>query len=260
MNKQHKKQVVFLQRKLELGLNGRDLFALFKERFGLGIKSYERRVAEARRAIGGIKKKQAINWVLVNIMHDGNNPQRNDPKAPQEKDPPDTDTKSPQVSTEGKRENTLMEKRENTPQPEVQKTPHAKAEKVPQKRSVVSAAAEVTAAAENLLCMEVLSVEECLLMLSRFAMGQYVRARHFSCGGEVVEVQETPPFAARRSAVMAILKYHEAVAKEKGTPEYDDPSRYVTMTTNELFNMSKERMRELSLEIHRKREEIQNKR
>jgi hypothetical protein len=97
-------------------------------------------------------------------------------------------------------------------------------------------------------------------MLSRFAMGQYVRARHFACGGEVVEVMETPPFTARRSAVMAILKYHEAVAAAGPKPEYDDPSRYVTMTTNELFNMSKERMRELSLEIHRKREEMQSKR
>ncbi len=247
MNKQHKKQVVFLQRKLELGLKGRDLFALFKERFGLGIKSYERRVAEARAAIGGVKNKPAVNWVLVNIIHDGNNPQQDSSKHPQQKDPQDTGIKNPAVSTRDKQGNTLTEKREKTLQSELQKTAHVKAEKAPQKRSVVTAAQEVTAAAENLLCMEVLSVEECLLMLSRFAMGQYVRARHFSCGGEVVEVMETPPFTARRSAVMAILKYHEAVADDKsfkGELGYD-PKKYVALTLDEARNMTPEKRWEI---------------
>ncbi len=114
---------------------------------------------------------------------------------------------------------------------------------------MVTAAQEVTAAAENLLCMEVLSVEECLLMLSRFAMGQYVRARHFSCGGEVVEVQETPPFTARRSAVMAILKYHETVAKEKGSA--DDNEGYIELNEDDFNLLSRERILEITRQFQK---------
>jgi hypothetical protein len=128
-----------------------------------------------------------------------------------------------------------------------------KAEAVNQKR----AEADVKAAAEELLCTEIMTLDECLLMLTRFAHGQYKRERHIVCKGEVVEVMETPTFAARKAAVTVIMKYHQAVGKAAPKAEYDDPSRYVTMTTDELFNMSKERMRELSLEIHRKREAAQ---
>ncbi len=254
MNNNHKEQIAFLKKKIDLGFRGNDLFAVFKEKFKLSKRTFEERAATARLQMG-TGGGRPVNWVLLNFEHSAGAGENTAADATA-KVLQQTASATPQQTTEAELKNYRSERTEKVPQ--------QNAEKVPQQKvlrpTMVTAAQEVTAAAENLLCMEVLSVEECLLMLSRFAMGQYVRARHFSCGGEVVEVQETPPFTARRSAVMAILKYHEAVAKAAGTPEWDDPSRYVTMSTEELFNMSTERIGEFSLELHRRREEIQNKR
>jgi hypothetical protein len=241
-----RKQVTFLKNKIELGLKGRDLFAVFKEKFKLGKRTYEERVAMARLQMGA-GGGRPVNWVLLNFEHSAgageNTAVNTDAKLPQE-----TDAKMPQHTTGPELKNYRNEKTEKVPQP--------KAEKVPQQKvvrpSMVTAAQEVTAAAENLLCMEVLSVEECLLMLSRFAMGQYVRARHFSCGGEVVEVQETPPFTARRSAVMAILKYHEAVAGDKNTV-LPNNRKYVTLTDEDLRGLSRERISEITREFQNMR-------
>ncbi len=245
MQTTHKEQIAFLKKKLKLGLKGKDLFTLYKEKFCLGIKSYERRLAAARAELN-IGKKPSINWVLVNIVHDGKDPQHEAPK-----DPLQTGAKSPPVSTGGKQENTLLQNAEKTPQPTYEKATPPKREKPPRPTRVHAAEAEVAAAAEELLCMTVLSTEECLLMLSRFALGQYVRSRHFACGGEVVEVRETPPFNARRTAVMAILKYHEAMKDDKsfkGELGYD-PTKYVALTTQEILNMTDERMMELTRQI-----------
>ncbi len=111
------------------------------------------------------------------------------------------------------------------------------------------AEAEVKAAAEELLCTEIMTMDECLLMLTRFAHGQYKRERHIVCKSEVVEVMETPTFAARRAAVVAIMKYHQAVAgasdkSYKGELGYD-PKKYVALTLDEARNMTPERRWEI---------------
>jgi hypothetical protein len=247
---EYKEQVEFLKKKIKLGFRGNDLYTLFNKKFKLAIATYERRVAMARAQMAGVTKGPAC-WVLVNVSPDGKDHQKPTIKNNEnsyhqnEADMYHQDTtEEPLKSTINKRD---AKDHQNSGKNCHQNGGDTYHQKKVVRASAVSAAQEVTAAAENLLCMEVLSVEECLLMLSRFAMGQYVRARHFSCGGEVVEVQETPPFTARRSAVMAILKYHEALAGDKsfkGELGYD-PKKYVPMSTDELLNLTKEKRWEI---------------
>jgi hypothetical protein len=89
MQTTHKEQIAFLKKKLKPGLKGKDLFTLYKEKFCPGIKSYERRVAAARAELN-ISLKPSINRGLVNIVHDGKDPQHEVGKIP---------TKIPQWST-----------------------------------------------------------------------------------------------------------------------------------------------------------------
>ncbi len=235
MNNKHKEQIAFLKKKIELGFRGNDLFAVFKEKFKLSKRTFEERAATARLQMGA-GGGRPVNWVLLNFEHSAGTGENTAANATA-KVPQQIDAEEPQQTTEAELKNYRSEKIEKVPQP--------KAEKVPQQKvmraAMVTAAQEVTAAAENLLCMEVLSVEECLLMLSRFAMGQYVRARHFSCGGEVVEVQETPPFTARRSAVMAILKYHTSLKEEQGNAR-----KTIALSPHEIMNMTEERIAEIT--------------
>jgi len=248
---EYKEQVEFLKKKINLGFKGNDLFTLFNKKFKLAIATYERRVAMARAQMSGGTKGPAC-WVLVNVSPDGKDHQKQTIKNYENSYHQNEADMHHQDTTEAPLKSTINKTEGKAHQNGAEKYHQKDGDTCHQKKVVraraMSAAQEVTAAAENLLCMEVLSVEECLLMLSRFAMGQYVRARHFGCGGEVVEVQETPPFTARRSAVMAILKYHEAVAKEMNAGGADN-RKYVTLTDDDLMGLSRERIMEITREF-----------
>jgi hypothetical protein len=92
----------------------------------------------------------------------------------------------------------------------------------------------------------ILTLDECLLMLSRLAQGQYTQVRHVVCKGEVVEIIEKPNFNIRKAALNTLVKYH--LSNRNTKPEHKAlPTLPVKL--QELLNiksMSPERLDELN--------------
>ncbi len=263
----HRDQVEYLKKRICRGDDSRKLLQKFKKRWELGEVTFHRRVAIARAELRSNGAPAA--WVLVNFSHDDSSSsnQNEAPKFCPHGVPLDNQNGGTvhhqkigeivnQFSTERPIEKVVVENdqkavlsmikkeavRDN--QKSVERDYQKRVEAVNQKK----AEAEVKAAAEELLCTEIMTMDECLLMLTRFAHGQYKRERHIVCKGEVVEVMETPTFAARRAAVVAIMKYHQSVGKSKDTG-LPSNRKYVTLTDEDLRGLSRERISEITKEF-----------
>jgi heat shock protein HspQ len=234
-NRKHMKatprqQIDFLKEKITEGFGSRQLHTKFKRRFRLSTKTYERQVAIARRELRTGNSAPAA-FVLLNFHHQPeNNPQK------QEQQPVQKEAAgNPQTSTQAP----IEKAPENNPQNTREKHP----QNTRQSNTQTRLSAEIIAATEKLLCTTVLHTDDCLFLLTRFALGQFVRQREVTCRGEIVELNETPNFSQRRAAVNTIMKYHAEVEK-------DNPgqSKYLIMDPDEMANiktMSEERYAEL---------------
>jgi hypothetical protein len=113
------------------------------------------------------------------------------------------------------------------------------------KEPVVPPQKKVAAGGGDILSNGILTLDECLLLLSRLAQGQCTVLRHVVCKGEVVEIEEQPNFSIRKAALNTLIKYHLA-NKAKSSAHPVLPT--IPMRLQELLNvksMSPERIREL---------------
>jgi hypothetical protein len=106
---------------------------------------------------------------------------------------------------------------------------------------------ELQEATERLLYTKVLNTDDCLFLLSRFALGQCMRSRKVLKDKEVVELEETPTFSARKSAVVALLKYSCMPETQKVKMEvmYKGSRKFVMMKPGEINNMTDEQREEI---------------
>jgi hypothetical protein len=263
----HRDQVEYLKKRICRGDSSKTLLQKFKKKWELGAVTFHRRVAIARAELRSNGAPAA--WVLVNFSHNDTT-QDNQNEAPKfcpHGVPLDNQNSSinhhqkigeivSQFSSGRPIEKVVVENDQKAVQSMIKKEvvrDNQKSVEIDYQKRVEAvnqkkAEAEVKAAAEELLCTEIMTMDECLLMLTRFAHGQYKRERHIVCRGEVVEVMETPTFAARRAAVVAIMKYHQVVGKSKdnGLPSN---RKYVTLTDEDLRGLSRERISEITKEF-----------
>jgi hypothetical protein len=212
-----REQIDYLKKRISKGDQNKKLQRKFSERWPQpSQRTFERRLSAARAEIGGTGPG---SFVLLNFQHDGDSAKKQAAENRQNQD-----TISRQDTTGAPVEKQQADSRHNKQETSRQKLQSTDGEA---------------------LCMTVLTNEECLLMLSRFALGQYVRVREVVCRGEVIEVAESPNFSQRRAAVLAIMKYHAAV---KAAAPAGRVSATIPMQLQEILNvksMSPERIEEL---------------
>jgi hypothetical protein len=125
------------------------------------------------------------------------------------------------------------------------------------KEPVVPPQKKVAAGGGDILSNGILTLDECLLLLSRLAQGQCTVLRHVVCKGEVVEIEEQPNFSIRKAALNTLIKYH---LTNKSKPSAADfPT--IPIKIRELLdieNMSPERVLELKNQFSALRNKQQN--
>jgi hypothetical protein len=119
-----------------------------------------------------------------------------------------------QFSTGGQAENENNFFTQNVKEKEAPKSIRNFTQKSMLRGSKNKAAGKVRAVVQRLFCTPAadIKMDDCLMMLSRFAKGEYSRAKLLRHRRRMVEVAETPPFSDRVIALVAIVNYGEARA------------------------------------------------
>jgi hypothetical protein len=119
-----------------------------------------------------------------------------------------------QFSTGGQAENENDFFTQNVKENEVPKNIRNFTQKSKLRCSKNKAAGKVRATVQRLFCTPAadIKMDDCLMMLSRFAKGGYSRAKLLRHRRRIVEVAETPQFSDRVIALVAIVNYGEARA------------------------------------------------
>jgi hypothetical protein len=237
MKATHREQIDFIKKRISKGNKGKELLRRFRRRWDLSTKTFKRRLAIARHEILHGSSQAAPAWVLLS-MPGGTDV--NGQKAENSREQKSAD-KEGQYNSPVTGQNTTEVALKNSTATEGQKTENAGGQKSTETEQQEKKLQE---AAERLLYTSALSTDDCLFMLTRLSMGQLARRRHIVCNRQVVEVEETPGFSQRRTALMAILKYRTS-GKQADEP---DNSKYLLMDPDEMANistMSAERYAEL---------------
>jgi hypothetical protein len=229
MKATHREQIDFIKKKISKGNKGKELLRKFRRRWDLSTKTFKRRLAIARHEILHGSSPAAPAWVLLSM------PGGTDINGQQ------AENNQGQKNENQQGQNTTEVALKNSTATEGQKTENAGGQKSTETEQQEKKLQE---AAERLLYTSALSTDDCLFMLTRLSMGQLARRRHIVCNRQVVEVEETPGFSQRRTALMAILKYRSSGKQADET----DQSKYLIMDPDEMANiktMSEERYAEL---------------
>jgi hypothetical protein len=139
----------------------------------------------------------------------------------------------------------LLHFQHNSPQENDKNAPQDTTEATLKKEPALPPQKKAGTEEQENLSTGILTLNECLLMLSRLAQGQCTVLRHVVCKGEVVQIEEQPNFSIRKAALNTLIKYHLA-NKAKAAAHPVLPT--IPMRLQELLNvksMSPERIREL---------------
>jgi hypothetical protein len=243
-----REQIDFLKKRIHRGEKSKQLRAAFKKRWKLSTVTYNRRVAAARAEIKAGSGAAPAAFVLLSFRQPENHDQ-----FPAKKQEQKTAAENNQLPIEKDDQPSTQIPLENKAAPDSPKTAKESYQQAVKKDDQpTKLSAEIIAATEKLLCTTVLHTDDCLFLLTRFALGQFVRQREVNYKGEAMQLNETPNFSQRRAAVNTIMKYHAAA---KGLAGNSD-EKYIDIDPAEFANMSDERFLELSLqfqEMHRKK-------
>jgi hypothetical protein len=154
-------------------------------------------------------------FVLLNFHQAGNNDQF--PAKKQEQKTVSENNQFPVEKDDQPSTQTPLKNKVAPDSPKTAKESYQQAAKKDDQQTKLSAG--IIAATEKLLYTAMLHADDCLFLLTRFALGQLVRQRKVTCRAEIVELNETPNLSRRRAAVNMIMKYHTIIKQEHAAPE-----------------------------------------